>query len=97
VVEEAGVICGAVRALRGCGRRPDRLEVLVDPGHSGHLETVLVQQGIACLRSTSKKMKMVEVVLPSATEPLVAALEMAGFQKLRVLVQMGLDLAHASR
>ena len=95
VVEEAGVICGAVRALRGCGRRPDRLEVLVDSGHSGHLETVLVQQGIACLRSASKK--MVEVVLPSATEPLVAAFEMAGFQKLRVLVQMRLDLAHASR
>jgi len=37
---------------------------------------------------------MVEIVLPSPAEPLVTALEMTGFQKLRVLVQMRLDLAH---
>lgn len=92
VVEEAGVVCGAVRALRERGRRPDRLEVLVEPGHSGRLETVLVQQGMASLRGAPKK--MVETVLPSSTEPLVAALEAAGFRKLRVLVQMRLDLAH---
>jgi hypothetical protein len=32
--------------------------------------------------------------LPSPTEPLVTALEAAGFQRLRVLVQMRLDLVH---
>jgi len=92
VIEETGVVCGAVRALRERGRRPDRLEVLVEPGRSGHLEAVLVQRGIASLRGATKK--MVETVLPNSTEPLVAALGTVGFQKLRVLVQMRLDMAH---
>ena len=92
VVEENGVVSGAVRVLRERGRRPDQLEVLVEPGRSGHLETVLVQHGVASLRGAPGK--MVEIVLPSPAEPLVTALEMAGFQKLRVLVQMRLDLVH---
>jgi len=94
VAEENGVLLGAVRALRERGRRPDLLEVLVSPGHSdrlGTLETVLVQQGVASLGGASEK--MVETVLPSPTEPLIAALEAASFQKLRVLVQMRLGLA----
>ena len=91
VVEENGLVCGAVRALREYGRRPNRLETLVEPEHHGHLEAMLVQQGVATLCSASKK--MIETVLPSPTEPLIAALKAAGFQKLRVLVQMRLDLA----
>jgi len=90
VLEETGVIYGAVRALRKRGRRPDQIEVLVAPEHSGHLEAVLVQQGIASLRGARRK--MVKTVLPSPTEPLIMALEAAGFQKSRVLVQMRLDL-----
>jgi hypothetical protein len=35
---------------------------------------------------------MVETTLPGSGEPLVAALEAAGFQTMRVLVQMRLDL-----
>jgi hypothetical protein len=35
---------------------------------------------------------MVEVVLTAPTDSLVAALEEVGFQKLRVLVQMRLDI-----
>jgi ribosomal protein S18 acetylase RimI-like enzyme len=92
VVEEKGALCGAVRALRERRRRPDRLEVLVAPGHGNHLEAMLVQYGVASLRGAPKK--MVETVLPSPTEPLVTALEAAGFQRLRVLVQMRLDLVH---
>jgi hypothetical protein len=91
VAEENAVLLGAVRALRERGRRPDLLEVLVSPGHSDWLETVLVQQGVASLGRASKK--MVETVLPGPTDPLVGALESAGFQKLRVLVQMRLGLA----
>lgn len=91
VIEEGGAVWGAVRALRERGRRPDRLEVLVAPEHNSRFEAVLVQQGVAGLRGASRK--MVETVLPSPTEPLVAALEAAGFKKLRVLVQMRLDLA----
>lgn len=91
VAEENAVLLGAVRALRERGRRPDLLEVLVSPGHSDCLETVLVRQGVASLGRASKK--MVEIVLPGPTDPLVAALESAGFQKLRVLVQMRLGLA----
>lgn len=91
VVEEDGAVRGAVRALRERGRRPDRLEVLIAPEHNSRFEAVLVQQGVASLRSAHRK--MVEIVLPSPTEPLVTALEAAGFQKLCVLVQMRLDLA----
>lgn len=91
VIEDGGTICGAVRALHERGRRPDRLEVLVAPSHSGRIETTLVQQGITSLRGAPKR--MVEIVLPSPTEPLVAVLEATGFQELRVLVQMRLDLA----
>ncbi len=90
VIEDGGVICGAVRVLHERGRRPDRLEVLVASGYSGRVETTLVQQGIACLRSAPKK--MVEIVLPTPTDSLVAVLEDAGFQKLRVLVQMRMNL-----
>jgi len=92
VVEENGAVRGAVRALRERGLCPDRLEVLVAPEHSGRFEAVLVQQGVTSLRSASKK--MVKTVLLSPTQPLVAALEAAGFQKLGVLVQMRLNLAH---
>lgn len=91
VVEENGALRGAVRALRERGRRPDRLEVLVSPGCDDRLAATLARQGLASLRRAPKK--MVETVLPSPTAPLVAALESAGFQKLRVLVQMRLGLA----
>jgi ribosomal protein S18 acetylase RimI-like enzyme len=90
VIEDGDVICGAVRALHERGRRPDQLEVLVAPGYSGRVETALVQRGMACLRSVPSK--MVEVVLTAPTDSLVAALEEVGFQKLRVLVQMRLDI-----
>ena len=94
MVEDDGVLCGAVRALHDHRRRPDRLEVLVAPERSGNrLETTLVQQGVVSLRGSLKK-KMVEIVMPGPTESLVAALEAAGFRKLRVLVQMRLDLVH---
>jgi ribosomal protein S18 acetylase RimI-like enzyme len=91
VIDEDGVLRGAVRALRERGRRPDRLEVLVAPEHDRCFEAVLVHQGLSSLRDASEK--MVEVLLPRPTEPLVAALEAAGFRELRVLVQMRLDLA----
>lgn len=91
VIEENGAICGAVRAVRKRGRRPDQLEVLVAPGYSGRFETTLVHQGISSLRLVPKK--MIEIVLPSPMESLVTVLEAVGFRKLRVLVQMRLALA----
>jgi len=91
VVEEHGGLCGAVRALHERGRRPDRLEVLVAPEQRGCLEATLVRQGVASLNGVSGK--MIETVLPNPAESLVIALKAAGFQKLRVLVQMRLDLA----
>ena len=92
VVEENGVLQGAVRVLHERGRHPDRLELLVAPGHGGRLAAALVQQGVSSLHSVPRK--MAETVLPSPTEALVMALEAAGFQRLRVLVQMRLGLAH---
>ena len=91
VIEGDGAICGAVRALREVGRRPDRLEVLVSAEHENRFETVLVQRGIASLRDVHKK--AVEVLLPKPLQPLVAALQTVGFQELRVLIQMRLDVA----
>lgn len=86
VVEENKVICGAVRALRERGRWPDRLEVLVAPEHSGHLESVLVQQGMAGLRAGSSK--MIETVVVAPANSLVDVLEGVGFHKESVLIQM---------
>lgn len=86
VVEENGVICGAVRALLERGRWSDRLEILVAPEHSGHLEVVLVQQGMADLRAGSSK--MIETVLVVPANSLIDALEGVGFQRERVLIQM---------
>lgn len=92
VVEENGAIRGAVRALRERGRCPDRLEVLIAPEQTGRFESVLVQRGIASLRGAPRK--MVEAILPNFENTLVRALEAAGFQKARLLVQMRLDLTH---
>ncbi len=92
--EESGILRGAVRVLFERGRRPNRLEILVAPGQSGYVEAVLVQQGLASLHGAP--MKMVDVVLPSPTQSLVAALEASGFQRSRRLVQMRLDLVLAT-
>jgi len=66
--------------------------VLLSPGHSERLASVLVQRGVSSLRDAPRK--MVEIVLPSPTEPLIEALEATGFQRMYVLVQMRLDLVH---
>jgi hypothetical protein len=93
VDEESGELRGAVRVLFERGRRPNRLEILVAPVHSGQVEAVLIQQGLASLHGAPRK--MINVVLPSPTQSLVAALEAVGFLKSRRLVQMRLDLAQA--
>lgn len=95
VIEDGGAICAAARVLRDRGRYPDRLEVLVLPEHAGRFEDVLLQQAVASLRGASKK--AVEILLPSATDSLVAGLQAAGFEELRVLVQMRLDLESGRR
>ena len=91
VADDGGTVCGAVRVLHERGRRPDRLEVLVDPEHSGRLEDVLVRRGIASPQYASRK--MVETFLVDSAEPLVEALETVNFRKLHVLIQMRLDVA----
>lgn len=93
VLEENKVICGAARALRERGHRPDRLEILVALGHSGYLESVLVQQGMVSLHGGSKK--MIETVLMAPTKPLIDALKGYGFQKRCVLVQMRRSPSHS--
>jgi ribosomal protein S18 acetylase RimI-like enzyme len=90
VIEEIGVVCGAVRALRQRGRRPNRLEVLVGPGRSGRFENTLVQRGMASLGGGGRK--VVEAALSAPPESLIAAMEAAGFRRLHVLIQMRLDL-----
>lgn len=90
VIEDGGTVCAAVRVLRERRGYPDRLEVLVLPERSGCFENVLLQQALASLRGAPKK--AVEVLLPNATDSLVTGLKAAGFEELRVLVQMRLDL-----
>jgi ribosomal protein S18 acetylase RimI-like enzyme len=91
VVGEDGLLCGAVRALHHRGRRPDRLEVLVEPDHRGRFEATLIHQGLVGLRTAHKK--LVEIMLAVPTGPLLSALEAVGFRESRVLVQMKLNLA----
>jgi hypothetical protein len=92
VIEEEGVLHGAVRALRERRPRPNRLEVLLSPGHGERLASVLIQRGVSSSRDASRK--MIDIVLPGPTEPLIEALEAAGFERTYVLVQMRLDLVH---
>jgi ribosomal protein S18 acetylase RimI-like enzyme len=95
VIEDGGEICAAARVLRERGRYPDRLEVLVSPEHTGRFENVLLLQAVASLRGAPKK--SVEILLPNATDSLVAGLRAAGFEELRVLLQMRLDLESIQR
>jgi ribosomal protein S18 acetylase RimI-like enzyme len=90
VIEDGGAICAAARVLRERGRYPDRLEMLVLPEHAGRFENVLLRRAIASLRGAPKK--AVEILLPNATDSLVKVLQAAGFEELRVLVQMRLDV-----
>ena len=91
VIEEKGAVCAAVRVLRERRGRPDRLEFLVSPEYGGRFEDVLVWRAISSLRGAPKK--MIEVLLPNPDDSLVEALKIAGFRKLRVLIQMRRDLA----
>jgi ribosomal protein S18 acetylase RimI-like enzyme len=91
VIEDEGIVCAAVRILRERGDRPHRVEILVSPEYTGRFEDVLVQQAIIGLWGARRK--AVEILLPNAVEVLIEALEVVGFQKLRVLAQMRLDLA----
>jgi len=93
VVEKGGAVRGAVRATGERGRRPDRLELLVDPACDGCFEALLARRGLLSLRGASSR--MVETILPTPTEHLLAALESVGFRRLRVLVQMQLDLGRS--
>ncbi len=95
VVEEEGVICGAVRALRERGRRPDRLEILVAPEYNGRWEAALVQRGMSSLRRVSPK--AIETVLMAPTDSLIGALERASFQRESVLIQMRRGSSYSGR
>jgi ribosomal protein S18 acetylase RimI-like enzyme len=91
VIEEGDQVRAAVRSVRERGKHPDRLEVLISPDSVGRFEDVLVRRAVSGLQGGSRK--PIEVLLPNATDSLVAALGAADFQKLRVLVQMRLDLS----
>lgn len=88
VVEEGGELQGAVRVVREQRRRPDRLEVLVSPGHTGHVEQVLVHRAMSDLRGLDRRMVEIQIPGPGSSGPLLSELEAVGFQELRVLVQM---------
>jgi ribosomal protein S18 acetylase RimI-like enzyme len=91
VVEDGGSICAAARVLRERRRYPDRLEMLVSPECAGLFERALLRRAIATLQGAPQK--AVEILLANATESVVTALRAAGFEELRTLVQMRLDLA----
>ncbi|MBN1979398.1 MAG: GNAT family N-acetyltransferase [Anaerolineae bacterium] len=91
VIEEEGAVRAAVRVLRECRGRPDRLEFLISPEYGGRFADILVRRALSSLPGTPKK--MIEVLLPNPDDSLVAMLRKAGFQELRVLIQMRRDLA----
>ena len=86
VVGDGEGVCAASRAVRTAGRFPNRLEILVEDQREGLFEPALVRQGIDSLRGSPKK--VIEAQLPLPASSAVAALEGAGFRKLRVLIQM---------
>ncbi len=86
--DETGLdeIRGAVRAVHKRGTFPNQVEILVRPGNDVHFEADLVRRGVSSLRGSPNK--PIETSLPEATDTSVAALKEAGFQELRVLIQM---------
>jgi len=93
VWEEEADILGAVRVRRRGWRRPNLLEVLVDPPCSGEVAPSLVRKGLASLPRRAKR--MVEAQLPDPLTPVVRALKEEGFEETRTLTQMRLDLSKA--
>jgi hypothetical protein len=92
VADDGDGVCAASRVVRTSGRFPNRLEILVRVQHEGRFEQVLVRQGIDSLRGSPKK--AIEAQLPLPADSAVAALEGAGFRKLRVLIQMKRSLKY---
>lgn len=82
---EQGIL-GAVRAVRRRGAFPHRMEIMVQPESNGRFEDALVRQGVSILDGSARK--PIEIALPGATDPLLAALREVGFEELRVLIQM---------
>ncbi len=93
VVEEKGDVCGAVRAVREIRRRPHHLEILIPPECEGRFEMALVQQGVGSLQGGISQ-RMIEIGMPSPTHALTTALRACGFEALRTLIQMRLNLVH---
>jgi ribosomal protein S18 acetylase RimI-like enzyme len=91
VVEEAGVVRAAVRAVRDRGSRPDQLEVLIAQEATGRFESLLVARGVRSLGGA--RAKTVETVLAAPSPPLVGALRAAGFSETFTLVQMRADVS----
>ena len=91
VIEEQGAVCAAVRVLRERGGRPDRLEFLISSECGDRFEDILVRRAVSSLPGAPEK--MIEVLLPNPGDALVTALRKAGFQELRMLIQMRRDLA----
>lgn len=99
VAEVDGVVLGAVRAVHHWGRRRrfDQMEVLVHPTYAGWFEDTLVRQGVTWLCSRPRgKQRMIEVMLPAPSLMMIQAFETHGFETLRVLIQMRLDVATPS-
>lgn len=92
VVEDNGILGGAVRVVREMGKRPDWMEFLIAPEYRGNVEGILVRRGLSSLRPNAGR--MVEVTLPGNEEALYNELKEADFRKLRRLVQMRLNLEH---
>jgi GNAT superfamily N-acetyltransferase len=90
VAVDAGVLCGAVRAVRRGRSSPDRLEVLVRAEHAAKLGRALGAKGLSSLRHLGSK--VVETVLPVRRERLAEGLEELGFRRSHELVQMKLVL-----
>ena len=92
VVDDGDEVCAASRAVRTSGRFPNRLEILVKDQRAGLFEPALVRQGVDSLRGSPKK--AIEAQVPLPADSTVAALEGAGFEKLRVLIQMKRSLKY---
>lgn len=88
LAEVSGQVRGLLTVERHRGLSPDRAEWYIHPEARGQVEAALVRLALARLHGR----RQVRANVPTYEEPLLALLRRSGFQEVRTLEQMVLDI-----